>query len=149
MNKPICFIAAVFTSVLLAGQASAAPPVSGPVPTEVVVDLSEQTMAVYVDGALQDVWPVSTARRGKVTPRGMWSPNFLSKHHKSSRYNNAPMPFSIFYDGNFAIHGTNQTSKLGSTASAGCVRLATENAEILFNRVEKHGLKSFRVTVID
>ena len=133
----------------LIGSAQAAPAVSGAVPTEVVVDVSVQTMAVYIDGSLFDVWPVSTARPGKITPRGKWSPNFLSKHHKSSRYNNAPMPFSIFYDGNFAIHGTNQISKLGSTASAGCVRLATENAEVLFNRVQKYGLKSFRVTVID
>ena len=71
----------------LIGSAQAAPAVSGAVPTEVVVDVSAQTMAVYIDGSLFDVWPVSTARPGKITPRGKWSPNFLSKHHKSSRYN--------------------------------------------------------------
>jgi lipoprotein-anchoring transpeptidase ErfK/SrfK len=147
MKKHIALIAAAAFS--LAGQLAAAPAVNGPVPTEVVVDLSEQTMAVYLDGSLFDVWPVSTARPGKVTPRGKWSPNFLSRHHRSSLYNNAPMPFSIFYNGNFAIHGTNQTDKLGSPASSGCVRLDPKNAELLFDRVEQHGLRSFRVTVID
>jgi len=147
MKKSLILITAL--TIGIAGQAISAPAVKGHIPTEVVVDVSAQTMAVYIEGSLFDVWPVSTARAGKITPRGKWSPNFLSKHHKSSRYNNAAMPFSIFYDGNFAIHGTNQISKLGSTASAGCVRLATENAEVLFNRVQKYGLKSFRVTVID
>ena len=68
-------------------------------------------------------WKVSTARFGKITPAGTWKAQWLSKHHKSSIYDNAPMPFSIFYSGNFAIHGTNQINLLGSPASSGCVRL--------------------------
>ncbi|MFX4299974.1 L,D-transpeptidase [Pseudosulfitobacter pseudonitzschiae] len=144
--KFVVVAAAIFSS---AGVSSAASPVPGPVPHEVIVDISSQTMEVYHYGQLEDVWPVSTARRGKVTPRGSWSPNFLSKHHKSSRYNNAPMPNSIFYSGNYAIHGTNQESKLGSVASAGCVRLSVANSKILFDRVQRDGLKSFRVTVRD
>lgn len=129
--------------------ALAAPAVKGDVKHEAIVDISEQTMKLYLNGKLDAVWPVSTARKGKVTPRGSWSPDFLSRNHKSSRYNNAPMPFSVFYSGNFAIHGTDQVSKLGTPASAGCIRLATENAEIIFNRVETDGKKSFRVTVVD
>lgn len=85
---------------------------------QVVVDISEQSMRVY---------------QGKKTPTGSYSPQWLSKNHRSSLYNNAPMPYSIFYSGNYAIHGTNQTGKLGSPASAGCVRLSTENAARLFN----------------
>lgn len=147
MNKFIALIAALSFGV--AGQAVAAPSAIGPVPTEVVVDISEQTMAVYLDGSLFDVWPVSTARPGKITPRGKWSPNFLSRHHRSSLYNQAPMPFSIFYSGNFAVHGTNQTDRLGRPSSSGCVRLSPENAKLLFERVEEHGLRSFRISVID
>lgn len=146
--KRVNLTALVFP-ILLSGQVAAAPSVKGPVPTEVVVDVSEQSMAVYVDRALDAVWPVSTARAGKVTPRGSWSPNFLSRHHRSSLYNGAPMPFSIFYDGNIAIHGTDQVARLGTPASAGCVRLAPENAEMLFDRVERYGLGSFRITVIE
>lgn len=141
--------AALAALLIGATAVQAAPAVSGPVPTEVVVDISDQTMAVYVDGALDAVWPVSTARAGKVTPRGSWSPNFLSRHHRSSLYNNAPMPFAIFYNGNIAIHGTPHVDRLGAPASAGCVRLAPENAEMLFDRVARDGLGSFRVTVID
>jgi lipoprotein-anchoring transpeptidase ErfK/SrfK len=111
------------------------------------VDVSDQTMRVYKDGKLAHQWRVSTARKGKVTPRGTWSAKHLSKHHKSSLYNNAPMPYSIFYSGNFAIHGTNQISRLGRPASAGCIRLHPKNAAVLFAMTQQVGLRNMRVVV--
>ncbi len=134
-------------SLLFGEAAHAAAPVKGPVRHEVLVSLATQEMRVLLDGRLDAVWPVSTARRGKVTPLGSWSPNFLSRHHRSSLYRGAPMPFSIFFHGNYAIHGTNEIDKLGRPASAGCVRLAPENAEILFDRAERDGLKQMRITI--
>ena len=88
---------------------------------EVRVSISSQMMEVYHFGELLYEWPVSTAKRGKITPQGSYTPEFLSRNHKSSLYNNAPMPFSIFYDGNYAIHGTDQIKRLGRPASNGCV----------------------------
>lgn len=137
------------TLIMTAVPAQAAKAVKGPVATEVIVDVSKQEMIVKRHGKRVAKWPVSTARKGKITPRGSWSPNFLSRHHKSSRYKNAPMPCSIFYSGNFAVHGTNAVSKLGSPASAGCVRLETKNACQLFDWVAKEGKRSMRVTVKD
>lgn len=115
---------------------------------EARVDLSEQKMRVYQNGILRYVWPVSTARRGKVTPTGSWTAKHLSKNHRSSRYNNAPMPYSIFYSGHYAIHGTDQISRLGRPASAGCIRLHPDNARILFNMTAQAGLKNMRVRVV-
>lgn len=114
---------------------------------EARVDLSEQKMRVYKNGKLKYVWAVSTARRGKVTPTGTWRAKWLSKNHRSSRYNNAPMPYSIFYSGHFAIHGTNQISRLGRPASAGCVRLHPDNARVLFNMASRYGLKNMKVRI--
>ncbi len=114
---------------------------------EAHVDISQQKMRVYKNGRLKHVWPVSTARRGKVTPTGTWRAKWLSKNHRSSRYNNAPMPYSIFYSGNFAIHGTNQISRLGRPASAGCVRLHPDHARKLFNMTARVGLKNMRVKI--
>ena len=90
---------------------------------------------------------MSTARRGKVTPRGTWTAKWLSRHHKSSRYNNAPMPFSIFFNGHYAIHGTNQVSRLGRPASAGCVRLHPDHAAILFAKTKQVGLDNMKVVI--
>ncbi len=111
------------------------------------VNISTQTMTVMHRGNVVGRWPVSTARRGKVTPTGSWTAKWLSRHHKSSRYNNAPMPYSIFYNGNYAVHGTNQTGKLGSPASAGCVRLAPAHAAILFSLVKAEGLENTRIII--
>ena len=111
------------------------------------VDVFEQVMRVYQNGKQIHKWPVSTARKGKYTPRGQWRGKFLSKHHKSSLYNNAPMPYSIFYSGNFAIHGTNQTSRLGRPASAGCIRLHTSNARKLFAMTQQVGTRNLKVVV--
>lgn len=111
------------------------------------VDLSSQTMTVTRRGKVMYRWKVSTARRGKVTPTGSWTAKWLSKNHRSSRYNGAPMPYSIFYSGNFAVHGTNQISRLGRPASAGCIRLHPSNAAKLFSMAQREGLKNIRIVV--
>ena len=111
------------------------------------VSISTQTMTVMHRGAVVGHWPVSTARRGKVTPTGNWSAKWLSRYHKSSRYNNAPMPYSIFYNGNYAVHGTYQTKRLGRPASSGCVRLAPAHAKQLFALVKAEGLENTRIII--
>jgi lipoprotein-anchoring transpeptidase ErfK/SrfK len=117
-------------------------------PLDVRVDLSEQRMTVMRDGKVVARWPVSTARRGKVTPTGTFRPQVLKRTHYSSLYNNAPMPWSIFYSGNYAIHGTNQVKRLGRPASAGCVRLSPGNAKRLYQMVQQVGMKGTRIRVV-
>ena len=114
-----------------------------------VVDKSDQKLHLYENGLKKHSWEVSTARKGKVTPTGTWNAQWLSKYHKSSIYNNAPMPYSIFYNGNFAIHGTDQIGRLGTPASSGCVRLHPENAAVLYAMVEQVGKSDFAVRVIE
>jgi lipoprotein-anchoring transpeptidase ErfK/SrfK len=113
------------------------------------VDKSSQTMTVYHHGKVIGRWKVSTARPGKVTHSGSWSAKSLSRYHRSSRYDNAPMPYSIFYNGHFAIHGTNQVKRLGRPASAGCIRLHPSNAAKLFKLVQSEGLGNMRVVVVE
>ena len=57
------------------------------------------------------------------------------------------MPYSIFFRGNYAIHGTNQISRLGRPASAGCVRLHPDHAARLFSLVETVGKANMRVVI--
>lgn len=113
------------------------------------VSIATQTMNVYHEGRLVYTWPVSTAKAGKITPAGTYEPEFLSRNHRSRRYNNAPMPFAIFYDGNYAIHGTDQIKRLGKPASHGCVRLDPKNAKILFEMVKAEGMENTRVVIVN
>ena len=103
------------------------------------IDLSSQRMIVTIDGAYYATWPVSTARRGYVTPVGSFRPYLLRRMHYSSKYENAPMPHSVFFRGDYAIHGTNYIKSLGRPASHGCIRLRPENAAELYTLVLQHG----------
>jgi lipoprotein-anchoring transpeptidase ErfK/SrfK len=113
------------------------------------VSIATQTMHVYHDGRLVHEWPVSTARQGKITPTGQWTAQWLSRNHRSRLYDNAPMPFAIFYSGHYAIHGTDQIGRLGRPASAGCVRLHPDNARVLFDMVRTEGTGNMRVIVLN
>jgi hypothetical protein len=85
----------------------------------------------------------------KITPTGVFvGAEALSKHHRSRLYNNAPMPFAIFYDGHYAIHGTDQIKRLGAPASNGCVRLHPDNAAILFQMVKAEGKDNMRIEIV-
>ena len=111
----------------------------------VTVDKATQRMSVAVNGETKYTWVVSTGVYG--TPSGTFRPQSLSRFHRSSLFNNAPMPYSIFYDGHFAIHGTDHVRQLGARASRGCVRLHPANAAILFALVQKEGLGNTRIHI--
>ncbi|MGE0035946.1 MAG: L,D-transpeptidase [Xanthobacteraceae bacterium] len=119
----------------------------GPAAADVVVMVNKATqrMSVSVDGEPRYSWVVSTGLHG--TPSGTFRPQSLSRYHRSSLFNNAPMPYSIFYDGNYAIHGTDQVGRLGRPASKGCVRLHPSNAAVLFSLVQKEGLGNTRIHI--
>jgi lipoprotein-anchoring transpeptidase ErfK/SrfK len=111
------------------------------------ISLSQQKMTVIVDGVERHRWPVSTARRGKRTPVGSFRPQTLVRMHYSTLYNNAPMPYSIFFHGNYAIHGTTEVKRLGRPASAGCVRLHPDNAKVLFGLVRERGPANVQIVL--
>lgn len=103
--------------------------------TDITISKSKQMMQVDSDyGSYQ--WPVSTARKGYYTPTGTFYPYSLQTMHYSRKYDNAPMPKSIFFNGGYAIHATPHTGMLGRPASHGCVRLSLTNASTLFEIVK-------------
>ncbi len=104
------------------------------------IDLSSQRMHVASSRGTYN-WPVSTARSGYSTPRGYFAPTGLQRMHYSKKYHMSPMPYSIFFRGGYAIHGTYATGALGSPASHGCVRLSPGNAAQLYQMVQAEGAR--------
>jgi hypothetical protein len=105
----------------------------------ITVDIQMQTMHVRVDGETMYRWDVSTGRAGYDTPPGRYQPTRMHKKYFSRKYDNAPMPFSIFFYEGYAIHGTGDLKNLGRVASHGCVRLDPDNASMLFDLVKQIG----------
>jgi len=140
--KRLLASAALATAVLLSGATAS-------LANRLVahVDLSSQTMTVKKDGRILYNWKVSTARSGYRTPTGKWSPTRMHKMWHSRKYDMSPMPYSIFFYGGYAIHGTNAVSRLGRPASHGCVRLHTDNARRLYDLTRKVGADNMRVVI--
>lgn len=111
------------------------------------VSLSSQTMTVTENGAVRYQWKVSTGRKGYITPKGSWKAKWLSKNHRSRKYNNAPMPYAVFYNGGYAVHATYETKRLGRPASHGCIRLHPTNAAAFFALTHRYGLANTRINI--
>jgi lipoprotein-anchoring transpeptidase ErfK/SrfK len=65
----------------------------------------------------------------------------------SRKYYNSPMPHAIFFYCGFAIHDTNDISRLGGPASHGCIRLHPWNAATLFALVQRGGPRNTAIEI--
>jgi L,D-transpeptidase-like protein len=107
----------------------------------IIIDKAAQQMTVTVNGEDRYTWPVSTGRSGYDTPSGEFQPFRMERDHFSREWDAAPMPNSIFFTKiGHAIHGSFDVKHLGSPASHGCVRLAPQNAAILYALVKDEGV---------
>ncbi|TYB83036.1 L,D-transpeptidase [Maritimibacter fusiformis] len=140
--------------VVLAAACTEVPESAAPAPqpdrVEAVIDLSDQAVTVTrrAGGRVEThVWPVSTGRAGYPTPTGRFHPTMLSPNHRSSLYDDAPMPWSVFFNGNIGIHGTYEIASLGRPVSHGCVRLHPDHARTFYAMVEAAGKSATLITV--
>ncbi len=107
----------------------------------VVINRATQQVTATIDGKVH-VWPTSTGKRDSWTPPGTYSVQSMDADHYSSLYDDAPMPHSIFFNGNVALHGTMAVGMLGTRDSHGCARLHPRNAKTLFDAVVRNGRRA-------
>ena len=102
------------------------------------IDKTTQRMHVVIDGVRRHSWPISSGRAPQSTPNGRFRPLKLVRDEYSRTYENAPMPYAIYFtnDGH-AIHGTK--FGVGEPASHGCVRIPLRKAAALYAMVKRHG----------
>ena len=138
------FIASVVLATAVAFGSQIGDALAG---VRVTTDLSSQTMTVVVNGRVAHRWRVSSGKKGHRTPTGTYRPGRMYREYYSRKYDNSPMPHSIFFRGGYAIHGTGYTRSLGRPASHGCIRLHPANARKLYNLVRAHGKKNTRISI--
>ena len=114
------------------------------------VDLSRQRLIVE-SPTLNTEFKISSGVQGHRTAGSgkCFFPDAMEEMHHSSLYNNAPMPHSVFFNGNIAVHATSAANEalLGSPASHGCVRLSRANAATVFDLVRANGKANTAICV--
>lgn len=99
-------------------------------PMKIVIVLDIQRIYVFQNDKLIGFSTISSGKKGKETPTGVF--NILQKNvdHKSNLYSNAPMPYMqrLTWDG-IALHGGHLP---GYPASHGCIRLPHAFAKSLY-----------------
>jgi len=111
---------------------------SGPI--VMVISLDEQLAYVYRNGLRIGVSTVSTGKKGKETPTGIFTILQKQVEHYSTLYDDAPMPYMQRLTwGGVALHAGHLP---GYPASHGCVRMPYEFARFLY------GVTSYGMTVV-
>jgi hypothetical protein len=75
--------------------------------------------------------PVTHGRKGYLTPPGTFRVSFKDMNHKSSLFNSAPMPYSVFFNGGVAFHQGSLRQ-----LSHGCVHLSRPAAQTFFDTLQ-------------
>ncbi|HET9256062.1 MAG TPA: L,D-transpeptidase [Pseudonocardiaceae bacterium] len=75
--------------------------------------------------------PITSGRPGHRTPQGAFRVLWKDKNHRSSIFNNAPMPYSVFFTNTgIAFHEGSLT-----VPSHGCIHLSRNAAITFFNKL--------------
>lgn len=125
------------TETLKPGQWVWAPQIAPTGPMTVYVDLSRQLATIYRNGVRIGVSTVSSGKPGHETPTGVFAILQKDAKHRSSTYNNAPMPYQqrLTWDG-VALHAGGLP---GYPESHGCVHLPLAFAKLLFGETHMGG----------
>jgi L,D-transpeptidase catalytic domain len=119
------------------GQWVWAPQIAPTGPITVYVDLSRQLATIYRNGVRIGISTVSSGKKGHETPTGVFAILQKDAKHRSSTYNNAPMPYQqrLTWDG-VALHAGGLP---GYPESHGCVHLPLAFSKLLFGETHMGG----------
>ncbi|HNW43921.1 MAG TPA: L,D-transpeptidase family protein [Elusimicrobiales bacterium] len=115
----------------------------------ITVDLSRQRLVLVSSDTAKEFKISSGLAPEHGTPGSgkCYAPDFIEAMHYSSLYNKAPMPNSVFFNGNIAIHGTNAEAMLGRPASHGCIRLSKADSKTVYDLVLAKGKRNTSICV--
>jgi lipoprotein-anchoring transpeptidase ErfK/SrfK len=126
----IAGVCTVLTPAVAAASQSAAAPCGSS--AAACVDLSSRQAWLMSGGQVTyGPTPIASGKPGYRTPAGTFKVLWKNRHHRSRTFNNAPMPYSVFFTGSgIAFHQGSLASQ-----SHGCVRLGSNAASTFFNNL--------------
>lgn len=99
------------------------------------VNVSTQRLVAWEGGVPIYAVIISTGTDDHPTPSGSFA---IQSKHRTARmrgedYDVPDVPFTMYYSGNYAIHGAYWHRRFGTPMSHGCVNVAVDHAEWLFS----------------
>jgi hypothetical protein len=121
--------AAAMVCASTAGAAAATKGAPCSVSARACVDLSTQQAWLMSSGSVSyGPVPVATGKASAPTDPGTFQVFWKDLHHRSSEFHNAPMPYSVFFNGGDAFHEDSV-----KVPSNGCVHLTLSAAQTFYN----------------
>jgi lipoprotein-anchoring transpeptidase ErfK/SrfK len=99
------------------------------------IDLSRQRLIAWEGGTPVYAVVISTGKEATPTPTGSFA---IQTKHRVARmqgadYDIGDVPYTMYYSGNYAIHGAYWHRRFGTPVSHGCVNVAVDHAGWLFD----------------
>ncbi|MGB7414871.1 MAG: L,D-transpeptidase [Thermosynechococcaceae cyanobacterium] len=99
------------------------------------VILSRQRLIAWEGGNPVYAVIVSTGKPGMATPTGVFA--IQTKHRlarmRGADYDVPDVPYTMYYSGNYGIHGAYWHHNFGTPVTHGCVNVAVDHAQWFFN----------------
>jgi lipoprotein-anchoring transpeptidase ErfK/SrfK len=99
------------------------------------INLNDQKLSAWEGDELVYQANVSTGKRSTPTLTGIFAiqTKLPVSRMRGADYDIPDVPFTMYYDGNYAIHGAYWHKNFGTPVSHGCVNLPPKKAKWLFN----------------
>jgi lipoprotein-anchoring transpeptidase ErfK/SrfK len=99
------------------------------------IDLSRQRLIAWEGKTPVYAVIISTGKPETPTPTGTFAvqTQLRSTRMQGADYNVPDVPYTLFYSGNYAIHGAYWHHRFGTPVSHGCVNVAVNHARWLFH----------------
>lgn len=98
------------------------------------INLSKQRLIAWEGGKPVYAIVISTGKRSTPTFTGIFE--IMSKHRyvrmRGTDYDVPNVPYTMYYDGGYAIHGAYWHNRFGTPVSHGCINVAVNHAKWLF-----------------
>lgn len=99
------------------------------------IDLSGQRLIAWEGGNSVYAVYVSTGAYATPTPTGVFEiyVKYDSARMQGANYDVPDVPYTMYYDGNYAIHGAYWHNSFGTPVSHGCTNVAVDHAAWLYS----------------
>jgi hypothetical protein len=104
-------------------------------------DRSRHQLNLYHRGRLQNSWLVRGGSSTTPTRTGTFTVYWRDIDHRSGEFGGAPMPYSQFFSGGEALHGSRSMMDPFEGHSHGCVNLYVEDARQLWRLTSEKKLR--------